>query len=178
MPCAEWKRSRHTCETSFRADSHTAWAPFLSHPLSAESTSISTIKYQFCLQYNILKLIVIIVPRSRSFTSDACLSPSARRARSIFLERSSASLDEVLTLQPILSASPSSSLYSLHCTSPTRHSGTFSRGFWRDLAWKKLKKSRKFRERENNARIIMAFEGESWSFYTCLTNLTLLNIFR
>lgn len=45
-------------------------------------------------------------PRSSSFTSLAARSPSARRSRSIFLERSLASLSPaVLTAQPIFASS-------------------------------------------------------------------------
>lgn len=43
------------------------------------------------------------IPNSNNFTSDAARSPSARNARSIFLERSIASLSlDALTAQPIL----------------------------------------------------------------------------
>lgn len=43
------------------------------------------------------------IPKSNNFTSDAARSPSARNARSIFLERSIASLSlDALTAQPIL----------------------------------------------------------------------------
>lgn len=45
---------------------------------------------------------IIDIPNRRSLTSDAALSPSARNALSIFLERSTASLSlDVLTAQPI-----------------------------------------------------------------------------
>lgn len=45
----------------------------------------------------------VYAPNNNSFTSDAALSPSARRALSMFLERSTASLS-LLTAQPIFMA--------------------------------------------------------------------------